>query len=299
MNNRRKFAALVGAEKVSLQFEQLEPFVSTARQALRACGVTAMVAMAVMFFRPELTDHIKTFSPFWTEDGDDTDVQSMAFADMLELPDRKVPSSASDVAYAVNTDAPVHLSAASLLEQQRVTGWLAKRYRIAGTASKMLVDAAYAAGQEVKLDPLLILSVMAIESRLNPFAESSVGAQGLMQVMPKVHHDKFDDHGGARSVLNPVANIKVGAQILKDAIRRTGTVEAGLKLYVGAGNMETDGGYGAKVLAEYSRLQMVASGKRVPTFTRPPAPAAETVHEAKTEPVAVPVPLQREGQEPA
>jgi len=55
-----------------------------------------------------------------------------------------------------------------------------------------------------------------------------------------------------------------------------------LKLYVGAGNLESDGGYASKVLAEYSRLQAVASGKRVPTFT-PQAPAAETdgLREAK------------------
>ncbi len=154
-------------------------------------------------------------------------------------------------------------------EQQRVTSWLAKRYHVASSASKMLVEAAYSSAQEVKIDPLLVLAVMAIESRLNPFAESAVGAQGLMQVMSKVHRDKFADHGGLKAALNPAANIRVGALILKDYVRRGGSVEAGLKLYVGAGNMEDDSGYGNKVLAEYERLQAVASGKRVPTFTPP------------------------------
>jgi hypothetical protein len=173
-------------------------------------------------------------------------------------------------------------------EQQHVTAWLARRYHIAGSASKMLVEASYASAQEVRIDPLLILAVMAIESRFNPFAESAVGAQGLMQVMAKVHHDKFHDHGGVKAVLNPVANIKVGALILKDYMRRGGSVEAGLKLYVGAGNLEGDGGYGGKVLAEYQRLQDVSSGKRVPTFTPPLASPAttETVHEARVEPKA-------------
>jgi soluble lytic murein transglycosylase-like protein len=105
-----------------------------------------------------------------------------------------------------------------------------------------------------------------------------------MQVMAKVHHDKFVDQGGVKSALNPAANIKVGALILKDYVRRAGSVEAGLKLYVGAGNLEGDGGYGGKVVAEYQRLQAVASGKRVPTFTPPMAvPATDELHEAKAE----------------
>jgi soluble lytic murein transglycosylase-like protein len=179
-------------------------------------------------------------------------------------------------------------------QQQWVTTWLAKRYRVANDASNMLVSAAYVTAKEIKLDPLLILSVMAIESGLNPFAESPVGAQGLMQVMSKVHHEKFEDMGGVKAALNPVANIKVGALILKDYVTRGGSVEAGLKMYVGAAAFDTDGGYGSRVMAEYARLKDVAAGKRVPIFAttplipviaRPkeviPPPALETVTDSK------------------
>jgi len=86
-----------------------------------------------------------------------------------------------------------------------------------------------------------------------------------MQVMSKVHKKKFEDHGGVKAALNPVANIKVGSQILKEYVRRGGSVEAGLKSYVGAALHETDGGYGAKVLSEYRKLKEVANGKRVST----------------------------------
>jgi hypothetical protein len=168
------------------------------------------------------------------------------------------------------------VAAVNSRQQQFVTSWLSKRYRVAGDAANMLVSTAYSTAKEIKLDPLLILAVMAIESGLNPFAESPVGAKGLMQVMAKVHHDKFEEVGGAQAALNPVANIRVGAQILKDYVTRTGSVEGGLKTYVGAGASDNDSGYGSKVLAEYRRLKQVAVGKNVPTFT-PPAPPQQVV----------------------
>ncbi len=190
---------------------------------------------------------------------------------------------AQPVAEAVAVDQAEDIRDAKLLgtakQQQNVTSWLAKRYRVAGDAANMLVSTAYMTAHEIKLDPLLILAVMAIESGLNPFAESPMGAKGLMQVMAKVHHDKFEQVGGAEAALNPVANIRVGAQILKDYVKRTGSVEGGLKTYVGAADFESDSGYGAKVLAEYNRLKQVARGKYVPTRT-PPAPAQMVVKES-------------------
>ncbi len=163
------------------------------------------------------------------------------------------------------------------LQQQRVTEWIAKRYRVANDATNMLVSAAYLTGKEVQIDPLLILAVMAIESRFNPFAESPVGAQGLMQVMSKVHRDKFAEMGGTHAALNPVANIRVGALILKEYVARDGSVEAGLKRYVGAAAMDSDDGYGAKVLGEYDRLKAVAGGKRISVFATMASRAAPRI----------------------
>lgn len=166
-------------------------------------------------------------------------------------------------------------------QQQYVTTWLSKRYRVAGDAANMLVSTAYLTAHELKLDPLLILAVMAIESGLNPFAESAMGAKGLMQVMAKVHHDKFEDVGGPQAALNPVANIRVGALILKDYVKRTGSVEGGLKTYVGAANFDTDSGYGHKVLTEYKLLKRVSKGQNVPVRTPRAAPAPATIMTAK------------------
>ena len=155
-------------------------------------------------------------------------------------------------------------------EQNLVANFIARRYHVAQEPVGELVKAAFDTGREVGLDPLLLLSVMAIESGFNPYAESGVGAQGLMQVMSKVHSDKFQYFGGSHAALEPLANIKVGALVLKDCIARGGSVAGGLKFYVGS-TAQDDGGYGAKVLAERSRLRDVARGRNVPIIT-PPAP---------------------------
>ena len=144
--------------------------------------------------------------------------------------------------------------------QQQLIGFLAKKYRIASTEVRKMVAAAYAAGAYTKLDPLLILAVMSIESNLNPVVESAAGAQGLMQIMPKVHANRFDQYGGLGSIFNIDTNVLVGARILQDCIKLGGnTVEGGLKCYVGASG-PSDGGYGAKVLAEQARLARAAGG---------------------------------------
>ena len=123
---------------------------------------------------------------------------------------------------------------------------------------------AFESGSRAKLEPTLILAIMAIESGFNPFAQSAVGAQGLMQVMTKIHSDKYEGFGGKLAAFDPISNLRVGVKVLQECVSRAGSVEGGLKLYVGAGNMEDDGGYTAKVMAEHNRLQLVSSGRAVP-----------------------------------
>lgn len=159
-------------------------------------------------------------------------------------------------------------------EQARVAFWIAKKYRVAPEPVAALVAEAYEAGAANQLDPTLILAVMAIESGFNPFAQSTVGAQGLMQVMTSVHSDKYQHFGGAYAAFDPLSNLRVGVKILREYITRAGTVEAGLKWYVGAANLASDGGYAAKVLAEHARLYQVAKGKARGAATASARPAS-------------------------
>jgi hypothetical protein len=149
-------------------------------------------------------------------------------------------------------------------QQAAVAFWLSKKYRVAPEPLSALVAEAYAIGAKAKLDPTLILAIMAIESGFNPFAQSNVGAQGLMQVMTKIHSDKYEDFGGKLAAFDPITNMRVGVKVLQGCIAQAGSVEGGLKYYVGAANLASDGGYANKVVAEYARLYQVAYGKAPP-----------------------------------
>jgi hypothetical protein len=237
---------------------------TTTQHTLTIFGISAVALIALLFARPDLAGHL----------GNSLHGVSITEA-IAAVPDAVPDTAPVSVAVAAKPKpAPVVLSAkqqallATEKQQQWVTTWLAKRYRVAGDAANMFVSTAYMTAHEIKLDPLLILAVMAIESGLNPFAESPVGAQGLMQVMSKIHHARFQELGGVKAALNPAANIRVGSLILKDYVTRGGSIKAGLKTYVGAAAFDNDSGYGSRVLAEYARLKQVSSGKKVPTGMR-------------------------------
>ena len=82
-----------------------------------------------------------------------------------------------------------------------------------------------------------------------------------MQVMTKIHTDKYEDFGGHFAAFDPVTNLKVGVKVLQECIQRAGSLEGGLKYYVGAANLPDDGGYAAKVMAEHFRIKQVANGR--------------------------------------
>lgn len=145
-------------------------------------------------------------------------------------------------------------------EQANLTQWLSKKYRVAPEPIGAIVAQAYETGRKIQLEPTLILAVMAVESGFNPFAQSPMGAQGLMQVMTKVHSEKYENFGGKLAAFDPLSNLRVGAKVLVDCIAKAGSVEGGLKKYLGTTSGE-DGGYTAKVLLEQERMQEAASGQ--------------------------------------
>ena len=124
------------------------------------------------------------------------------------------------------------------------------------------VSHAIEVANEVNLDPVLLLAVMATESSFNPNAQSHAGAQGLMQVLTRVHTEKFEPYGGTVAAFIPEANIRVGALILKACIAKAGSLEAGLRSYLGAPNASSGpNSYTYKVIAEREELNAVARNR--------------------------------------
>ena len=163
---------------------------------------------------------------------------------------------------------PDQLAPAEESRYRALSEFVANRYRVSQDVAFDLVTLAHREGEHHKLDPLLILAVIAIESRFNPIAESVKGAKGLMQIIPKYHLDKLEAFGGERAVFDPTTNIRVGAQILKEYLRGTGNLGIALQMYAGALS-DSEDQYTHKVLNEKQRLQHV-----VAQSVRRPAPAA-------------------------
>lgn len=228
------------------------------RNGFALLGLGTVVAAAALTMHPELRDSGEMQLHSWLQERRQAvETQAQAQHTLLEssAPEQEIARAAdlSGIERATATN-PKELPK----EQAAVAYWISKKYRVAPEPVAAMVNEAYEQGQKHKLDPTLILAVVAIESRFNPFAQSNVGAQGLMQVMTRIHTEKYDDFGGNFAAFDPVSNIRVGVSILKEYIRRTGSIEGGLKHYVGAANLESDGGYAAKVLAEHRRLKQVA-----------------------------------------
>jgi hypothetical protein len=136
---------------------------------------------------------------------------------------------------------------------------VAQRYRVSPQALQPIFLAAQQAANDI--DPLLISAIIGIESGFNPMAQSVMGAQGLMQVIPRFHRDKLPPDAAAGGLLDPVSNVRVGTQVLKEAIRRQGGLIEGLQHYAGASD-DLDRGYASRVIAEKQRLELAARNRR-------------------------------------
>jgi soluble lytic murein transglycosylase-like protein len=246
---------------------------------LALLGLVAVAAAVFIGGRDELRQSVETHTLGWLQARQD------ARADPTELLAAQLAEPHA-ILRATATD-PKELTR----QQAAVAYWIARRYHVAPEPISRLVKEAWLVGERVGLDPTLLLAIMAIESSFNPFAQSPVGAQGLMQVMTHIHDDKYVAFGGNLAAFDPVTNLRVGAQVLKECIARAGSLEGGLRFYVGAANLPDDGGYADKVLAEQSYLRAVAGGKVLAVNVIRPNPVAASAAKADAE---APVPVKVE-----
>jgi len=234
-------------------------FLEVSHNTLALVGLAAVALLVFALGRADTRQQLEAVALEWLQDRHEQREQGQG----------------NFLAFVAEPAAGARATAASLQQlpraQATLASWIARRYKVAPEPVAALVQEAWSIGQRAGLDPTLILAIMAVESSFNPFAQSTVGAQGLMQVMTRVHDDKFEAFGGVHAAFDPVSNLRVGVKVLQECIQRGGSIQAGLRYYVGAAHLPEDGGYADKVLAEHARLQQVAGGRSVPLVS-PPAP---------------------------
>jgi soluble lytic murein transglycosylase len=106
------------------------------------------------------------------------------------------------------------------------------------------------------LDPLMVAAVIEIESRFDPFAVSSAGAYGLMQLMPPTAKELFTGRKASLKtahLFNPVLNIELGTAYVAQLLRRfDGDLQRALIAYNAGPSVARALVHGSK---SYRRLQ--------------------------------------------
>lgn len=147
----------------------------------------------------------------------------------------------------------------SLSDQRKVAQYITDKYKVDFNTISQYVSHTMVVAREVNIDPILILSIMAVESRFNAKAQSYAGAQGLMQVITRLQTANYAMYGGNAAAFRPEANIRMGAYIFKMLVAQAGSLEGGLRYYVG-GAISGDQGYTQKVLRERDALVTLLGG---------------------------------------
>lgn len=231
--------------------------VAASHHSLAALGLAVAAALIVGLSQPELRALAESQALSWLQGRQEVRAEAQTGAAINPHANAHLAEDSADVTEALARTTASQTTALTG-EQAAVAEWIAKRYRLAVEPVSRLVLEAWSIGPRVGLEPALILAVAAVESAFNPFAQGTGGAKGLMQVVAHAHLDKFEPLGGLRAAFDPVSNLRVGAQVLKESIVQAGSVESGLLAYMTASGAAEQPSYAQRVLGEQSQLQKVA-----------------------------------------
>ena len=151
---------------------------------------------------------------------------------------------AAGTVWTLNQEHPHFTSPASLLELPGAVihaqtpseetfriGQVLRRYTHDGERADRIADAIVTEGHKQKIEPTLLVGVMLTEdAKLDPRAKSSVGARGLMQVMP-FHSGKWGC--SSKDLYDIESNICHGVSVLAEIMHRKPNVRVALQAYNG------------------------------------------------------------------
>ena len=231
-----------------------EGFVEITRHSLAVFGMAVVMVVVTFLARPNLQASASEMLMGWLEirQSDTVDITATANA-----------ASRSTAKNLKNLTT----------EQLAVTRWLSKKYRVSYEPMGAMVAEAWTLGERNQLAPTLILAIMAIESRFNPFASGNQGTVGLMQLELKAHSEAFAQFGGNLSAFDPLTNVRVGVRHLQALIQQTATLEEALALYGASSGQATEGQYADRVLSEQKLLEKVTEKQNTALLANKGLPA--------------------------
>ncbi len=131
------------------------------------------------------------------------------------------------------------------------------RYQVDGGQRDRIATAIVQSGRKHDVDPLLIASIMIVESRANPFAISGSDAIGIMQIHLPTWGQKAEREG--INLFKIEDNVEFGVRILKNYVRRFGLWE-GVKRYKG---WNPDDPNSAESVSEYvAKVQRIYTNRK-------------------------------------
>ncbi|MBP0590576.1 lytic transglycosylase domain-containing protein [Paraburkholderia sp. LEh10] len=165
--------------------------------------------------------------------------------------------SALPFAHAQAEPAPATADAPFLPSPADIVGTLRAQFRVSAADALKIAQAVLMEANRYSMPPVLLLSVMAVESGFDSRAVSSLGARGLMQVLPAAHPRAFSD---VKELDDPATNVRIGSSILRGYLDASGgDIDAALWRYSGGGK-----GYARRVALHMKRFDAVLRANAQP-----------------------------------
>jgi soluble lytic murein transglycosylase-like protein len=141
------------------------------------------------------------------------------------------PSGLGEDAASLGPPDPAEPGPVGLVEQvdQQLEARIAQ---LEGLQRRVLARTIVAEAEQARIDPLLVLALIEVESAWDPTALSGRGARGLMQLREPTMRRELERHGLALlDPLDPVANVRAGVRYLRRLLDAFGREEVALMAY--------------------------------------------------------------------